>query len=300
MSEFDTFYSKMWGTRWPYLRSSLFQRENQVARYNIFSGLLAQETIEFQKISLLGLQNIFACTDQLRKVIPRSENELLSFYIMDPASIWIAEQLSVQSGNQVLDMCAAPGGKTLCLIEKISDEGQLIANDSSPGRRDRLIKVIQQYVPRNIRERVRVSGKVGGLFAKSHEEQFDRILVDAPCSGERHLINNDSELKKWSPKRTERLAQEQYSLLVAALHACKPGGEIIYSTCSLSNIENDGVINMLLQKKSKWFRDACVEIKILDLPEGAERTQHGVYFLPDALGIGPLFACSLRKLTSLS
>jgi len=176
------------------------------------------------------------------------------------------------------------------LIEALAHDGEILANEPSPGRRDRLIKVIQQYVPRDVRNRVRVTGKNGGLFSQSHPETFDRILVDAPCSGERHLLSNAKEKALWSASRTEKLAQQQYSLLSGALEALKPGGTLVYSTCSLSKEENDEVLRRLQKKKGDRF-----EIHNLAAPALAEKTEFGVAFLPDLCGFGPLFAALLQK-----
>lgn len=287
MSNFNDYYKEFWKERWDLLLEALKNQEFQVARKNLFSNV---ETSALQKFCPPSYPQCYQVTDSLRAELPRGSEGLLGFYIMDPASVWIANLLQVQPGDRVLDMCAAPGGKTLCLIEALRDSGELIANEPSPQRRERLMKVIQQYIPRTVRDRVRVSGKSGGLFSKSDPVSFDRILVDAPCSGERHLIANKKEMLNWTPSRSKRLAQEQYSLLSGALEALKPGGVLVYSTCSLSLQENDQVLSQLLKKKSDKF-----QFDEFEIPERAERTKFGVYFLPDQLGFGPLFASRMIK-----
>src|SRR5690606_34191383 len=122
--------------------------------------------------------------------------------IMDPASVMVARALEAQSGDRVLDMCAAPGGKSLILIEALKEDGQIFCNDLSPERRERLKKVIQQYVPRDVRNRVWVTGKDGVQFGLKEPESFDRVLLDAPCSGERHILENATAQAEWSPRRT--------------------------------------------------------------------------------------------------
>ena len=284
---FQNFYREQWGERWTQLDQSLRQGETQVARRNRFSDVSAEGLREFGE----GWPDCFEPTPSLRRDLPRGSEGLLGFYLMDPASVWIARALRVQPDDLVLDLCAAPGGKSLCLIEALaSGTGQILANEPSPGRRERLMKVIQQYVPRDVRERVRVTGKEGGLFSKSHPEIFDRILVDAPCSGERHLLENAKEMKVWSPSRSQRLAREQYALLSGALEALKPGGTIVYSTCALSSLENDAVLEKFLKKKGDR-----ADVVPLDAPQGSERTLYGVQFLPDRLGYGPLFAAQIIK-----
>ena len=286
-SEFDSFYQEQWGNRWPLLREALTLNEIQVARHNLFSdanlsGLKAFRPADFPEC--------YEVSPEIRAQIPRGSENLLSYYILDPASQWAARSLDVQSGDSVLDMCAAPGGKTLVLIEALANEGEILANEPSPARRERLMGIIRQYVPRDVRDRVRVTGKEGGLFSKTHPNTFDRILIDAPCSGERHLLENAKEMEQWSAARTSKLAQTQYALLSGGLEALKPGGHLVYSTCSVSRMENDEVVRRILKKKKERL-----VLEELVAPEGAEKTEFGVFFLPDRCGFGPLYVSRLRK-----
>jgi len=271
------FYRRMHGERWESLYAALMSPEKQIARWNHFSEDTPKE--DFFPL-------------ETSQEIPRDSEGLLKFYVMDLASYWAAKALEVQSGDVVLDMCAAPGGKSLILAEALREEGELLANEVSEARRERLKKVIQQYIPRNVRDRVWVTGKDGGKFALTHKEKFDRILVDAPCSGERHLFETQKELQEWKISRSEKLAQRQYALMTAALLAVRPGGRIVYSTCSISNLENDGVIEKLLKKKEGQFRVLESSLPI----EGAERTQFGVRLWPDRCAAGPIYYSVLEKI----
>lgn len=271
----NRFYQQMHGERWPTLLQALGNKEKQIARWNRFSKT-------FDEAPYFTVQN--------SQEIPRDENGLLQYYIMDPASYWAAKALDVQDGDQVLDMCAAPGGKTLILAEALKSSGEITANEISEARRERLKKVIQQYIPRNIRERVWVTGKDAGKFALTHKDKFDRILVDAPCSGEKHLFETPKELTEWKVSRSEKLAQRQYALLTAALLACRAGGRIVYSTCSISNLENDEVIAKLLKKKEGF------KVLKMDLPmPGAEHTEYGIRMWPDQCEGGPIYYSVLEK-----
>lgn len=275
--EFDVYYESVFLERWTALKSALMAPEVRVQRPNGF------------------------CTThspmQSGQEIPRSADGLLEYYVMDQASIWAAQALDVQAGDVVLDMCAAPGGKTLVLAEALREQGELTANEMSAARRDRLTQVIRQYIPRDIRERVFVTGRDGGLFARSHAEKFDRILVDAPCSGERHLLENVEELSQWRLSRSEKLAQRQYALLTAALLAVKPGGIIVYSTCAISPLENDGVVERLLKKKDGFKVTASSEVrKIAGSQKGVEETRFGIQILPDVCeGLGPIYIAKLQR-----
>ncbi len=266
----------MHGDRWPTLLQSLLEPEKQVQRWNQFATPPpSQEISDVEK----------------KGEISRDANGLLQTYIMDPASYWAAKALDVQSGDSVLDMCAAPGGKSLILAEALHESGELIANEVSESRRERLKKVIQQYIPRDVRDRVWVTGKDGGKFALTHAQKFDRVLVDAPCSGERHLFETKKELEEWKPSRSEKLAQRQYALLTAALIATRPEGRIVYSTCSISDLENDLVIKKLQHKKAGKF--VVLETELPPVP-GAEKTEFGIRMWPDRSAAGPIYYSVLQ------
>ena len=282
-------FEKIYGPRWGDLFDALKSPERQVARLNRLSSaepLLLEEAAK----SHPSLQGSYWLPPQAFFQPERTPEELLNVYVMDPASVIVARALEVQEGDRLLDMCAAPGGKSLILIEGIKDSGEIFANDLSPERRERLKKVIQQYVPRTIRDRVWVTGKDGVQFGLKEPGSFDRVLLDAPCSGERHVLENKKALEEWSPRRGEHLATRQYSLLSAALLAVKSGGRIVYSTCSINPEENDGVIHKLLKKKKD-------QVKLMPQETYAvgEKTEYGVAFLPDRCGFGPLYYAVIEK-----
>ena len=128
-------------------------------------------------------------------------------------------------------------------------------------------------------------------FAIKAKETFDSILVDAPCSGERHLLQTPKELESWKVSRTKGLAKKQYALLSAAAEAIKPDGYILYATCSISPLENDAVVDRLIHK-----RKGQLELVSLEDPSGmGEATLRGLRFLPDHCGFGPLYFSLLKK-----
>lgn len=284
-------FSEVYGPRWPELFQALQNREQQVARRNLLStseNLAAKKWHSFPQKS--ELPECYWIPSGEHSTPERNSDELLDVYVMDPASVMVAKALEVQPGDRVLDMCAAPGGKSLILIESLANEGEIFCNDISPERRERLKKVIQQYVPRSVRDRVWVTGKDGVQFGLKEPAGFDRVLLDAPCSGERHILENSAAQEEWSPRRTEHLAARQYALLAAAFLAVKPGGRIVYSTCSISPDENDGVVQKLLKKKK-------TAVKLLPAPlgVGGERTEAGVAYMPDRCGFGPLYFAVIEK-----
>lgn len=278
------FYQEFWGDRWPALALALATEPRQIVRTNLFSPL----TTASENTPVFGIPQSRWAQPEDYASIERHENGLLQSYIMDPGSAWIAYQLPLKSGDQVLDLCAAPGGKTLILAERQMD-CEITANEPHPQRRQRLIKNIRGYLSQERRALVWVTGRAGGLFAKSHAEKFDAILIDAPCSGERFLWQSAADLAAWTPRRSERLAQEQYALLTAGLLALKPGGFLLFSTCSLSPFENESVIKRLIAKKSGF--------KICSLPPASfiEKSEYGYWILPDQQGFGPFYLTLLQK-----
>jgi 16S rRNA C967 or C1407 C5-methylase (RsmB/RsmF family) len=271
---FDSFYSSVYGERWSDLKNSLIKESILIRWQNSF----AKNESALDQVT----------TDVEFTGIPRASNGLLSYYILDQASAWVAESLCVPPEAVVLDMCAAPGGKSVILANRLFDGnssevlerkcmGSLILNELSAGRRERLFKVVQNYIPRDVRNHVQITGKDGLRFGMIQPETYDAILLDAPCSGERHLLENKRELENWSENRTKGLAQKQYGLLTSALLALKPGGHLIYSTCSVSPFENDGVIAKLIKKKST--EGFSIRKDLLKRGIGAEDTEFGLMYL---------------------
>ena len=217
--------------------------------------------------------------------------EGLEPYFLDEASVFAAESLGVVPGDCVLDMCAAPGGKSLVLASRLKGEGSLQSNDRSPDRRLRLSHVLEKSLPAEWRQIVNISGYDGVKFGMHKKECYDRILLDAPCSSDRHVLNSPSHLEVWSVKRVKRLAVEQGGLLASAIDALKPGGTLVYGTCALSPMENDDVVKRILKK-----RPSMRSVQIEELPPGADRTEFGVHILPDRCeGRGPIYCAKLEK-----
>lgn len=211
-------------------------------------------------------------------------------YFLDEASYYTALQLAPQPGERVLDMCAAPGGKTLVLLHRFPDI-ELIANERSSTRRDRLHRVLRQHLTAGQLQRVSVTGFDARVWFQHEQAAYERILLDVPCSSERHILHSDSHLKKWSPARSKHLAIQAFAMLASALEVVKPGGLIVYSTCALSALENDGVIQKMYKKRAGRF-----ELQSLHLPFG-EQTRYGWQVLPDtAEGRGPMYAAGIRKI----
>ncbi len=254
---FDQFYSELYGQRWPILREALLEDTNPVSL----------------------------------------SEELRTPYYMDKASILAASILPISENNSVLDMCAAPGGKTLSIALRLGGKGSLISNDRSAPRRNRLIKVLDECLPSEMRSVVKVTGHDSSQWALHEKNAYDRVLLDAPCSSERHVLTDQSALSIWSPNRPKQLAIQQFAMLCSALDAAKEGGFILYSTCSICNLENELVIEKLHLRRSGLFEEVDMLLEHPELKEKSEALSHGRIVLPDVQnGSGPLYFCLLRKL----
>jgi 16S rRNA C967 or C1407 C5-methylase (RsmB/RsmF family) len=168
-------------------------------------------------------------------------------YHLDFASTLPIEALNIQNTDKVVDLCSAPGGKSLMIMGK--EPASLICNDLSNDRLQRVKKVMREYLPENLQEKVSFTKRDATLWSQFEKEEYDKVLLDAPCSSERHFLEKESELQHWSEGRTKRLAKLQWSLLASAIDITKPGGLLVYSTCSISPLENDEVIRKALKKR---------------------------------------------------
>ncbi len=219
------------------------------------------------------------------------DENLLKPYYLDYASVQAALALPPLENGTCLDMCAAPGGKTLVLSNAMGKDVSITANEISADRRNRLVKVLNEHLKPESRERIKISGYDASKMPRYEKAVYDRILLDAPCSSERHVLQQEKYLKQWTESRIKNLAQRQWSLLSAAFLLLKDNAFLVYSTCALSCQENDEVIARLIKK----YKD---QVEIISTPslEDAEKTQYGNIFLPDrANGAGPIYFCLVKK-----
>ncbi len=224
-----------------------------------------------------------------------AERGLLEPYRLDAASVFAAESLPLPESGEILDACAAPGGKTLVLASRLAPGATLVANELSSERRRRLSDVLDGHLSPSLRARVRVSGfdaaEAGGR--PSERGRFGAILLDAPCSSERHVLRDRAALDEWTAARVRFLARRQWSLLSSAFLMLAPGGSLVYSTCSICPDENDGVVGRLFDKYGAEAES--IRPEAIAFP-GAEITERGLLILPDRSGgAGPMYVAGIRK-----
>ncbi len=179
------------------------------------------------------------------------------FVVQDEASQLIPLAVGARPGQQVLDLCASPGGKTVAMAADMNDVGTVVACDVRPRR----VSLLRDTVRSSGSKAVRVL-HVDSLGALPFQPCFDRVLVDAPCSG-LGTIRRDPDIRwRRSEANLLALARDQVTLLVRAAQVAKPGGRLVYATCSSEPEENDGVVEAFLSQ--------CPEFQVMDLrQEGA-------------------------------
>ncbi|CDJ66292.1 hypothetical protein, conserved [Eimeria necatrix] len=273
-------------------------------------------------------------------------------YFLDGASALAAFVLEARPGEVVLDMCAAPGGKSLIISSMMSqaklpsyiignnsmsyeidsidndDEagGLLVCNDASRDRLARLQATLTKFLPPYATAGQRLQFSCADVCKGGAFERFapyDRILLDAPCSSDRHLLRKGgSAVAKWSQGTPKAHAERQLKMLLIASKLLKKNGILLYTTCSLSELENDGVIDKFLKKAKgnvktlplfdgEWPAEVRLEGATANQDEtthenagrksgsalfSIEKLKHGYAMLPDVSRFGPMYFCRMQIL----
>lgn len=165
------------------------------------------------------------------------------YYLQEPSAMTPANRLPVEEHEKVLDLCAAPGGKTTELAAKLAGTGLLVANDISNSRARILLKNLELFGMGNICVMSENPEKMVPKFT----EYFDKILVDAPCSGEGMFRKDEKMVKSWEQEGPEIYCDIQKKLILEAAQMLRPNGLLLYSTCTFNQEENEGTIQYLME-----------------------------------------------------
>lgn len=212
--------------------------------------------------------------------------------IQDESSMLVADAVDASPGMSVLDCCAAPGGKSCHIAERLDGRGEVIANDVHPHK----AKLIEEQADRlGLSGTVRITtGDALELPERYAPASFDRVLLDAPCSG-LGVIRRKPDLK-WdkSPGDIEAIARLQQELLEAASGLVKPGGVLVYSTCTIERAENAGAVAAFLERHPEFAPDERPEV-FRRLPSAAAREAIGLQVLPQDAGSDGFYIARLVK-----
>lgn len=218
------------------------------------------------------------------------------YYIQEASSMLpVAALFSASPApERVMDMAAAPGSKTTQIAAGMQNQGAILANEYSASR----VKVLHANLSRCGVSNTALSHFDGRVFGPALPETFDAILLDAPCSGEGVIRKDPDALRNWSAESTDAIAATQRELIDSAFHALRPGGTLIYSTCTLNLRENQQVIAWLVDR----YAGAVVIEPLNTLFTGAERvvTQEGfLHVFPQIFDSEGFFVACLRKRQSV-
>ena len=210
-----------------------------------------------------------------------------AYYVQEASSMFVWQALIqlVDKDAVVLDMCAAPGGKSTAIAQYLSEEGFLVSNEYVPQRAHVLVENITKWGAPNCV----VTNNAPRHFEKL-KSRFDAILVDAPCSGEGMFRKDERAREEWSPANVEMCVERQREILESAWHVLKPGGVLIYSTCTFNSHENE--------EQVQWLIDE-MEAEYLPIKIGEDwmitETERGYRFLPHKTRGEGLFMAAVRK-----
>ena len=164
-------------------------------------------------------------------------------YSQEPAAQMVAQVAAPAKGSRVLDLAAAPGGKSTHLLSYLDNTGLLVSNEINPKRSKILVENIERFGARN----VVVTNTSADKLAKVFKNYFDTIVFDGPCSGEGMFRKDPDAIQYWHKEYPSELAQLQKDILSDGLKMLAPGGQLIYSTCTWSPEENEGVVAWILE-----------------------------------------------------
>lgn len=260
---------------------------------------LRREGVEFAPV--LWLPDAYTADPECRSRLVRSPLFATGRICLQNVSSMAAVQvLDPQPDEEVLDLAAAPGGKTLLLAQWMQNRGRIAAVEVVRERFYKLRAVLKTGGAANVRAYL-VDGRTIG---RKTPERFDRVLLDAPCSGEsRFHADAPASFARWSPRKIAECSRKQVGLLRSALAAAKVGGVVLYCTCSFAPEENEAVVDAVLRDWGEAVETEPISLPIKNVQPGlagwGERGFHpavaaAVRILPTAEMDG-FFLCRLRK-----
>ena len=187
-------------------------------------------------------------------------HEAGAYYIQEPSAMAVVSLLDPKPGERVLDLCAAPGGKSTHAASRLNGKGLLIANEIHPAR----AKILSQNVERMGAKNVVVTNETPARLSKQFPEFFDAMIVDAPCSGEGMFRKDEEAIGHWSPENVRLCAERQDEILEEAAKMLRSGGRMVYSTCTFAPEEDEGAIARFLN------RHADFSLKTVTLCDGMD------------------------------
>ena len=224
-----------------------------------------------------------------------------AYYLQEPSAMLPAAALPVEPGDRVLDLCAAPGGKSTALAEKLQGQGVLLCNDVSASRAKALIKNLELFGVSNAVVTAEMPERLASVFSG----YFDKILIDAPCSGEGMFRKSSAMIADWTEDKPKEYAALQREILQYAIRMLRPGGMLLYSTCTYAPEEDEGSVSYLLNlPEAKELELELVELSADHgflqgnpdwIPEGSDELKKTVHLFPHRVRGEGHFAALFRS-----
>ncbi len=171
-----------------------------------------------------------------------------AYYIQEASAMASAAALDARPGEHILDLCAAPGGKSTQIAAALGDSGLLVSNDPEPARAKALAGNLERMGVPNATVVCGLPAKLAGVWP----ERFDAVLVDAPCSGEGMFRRDPASREEWKAASPEGCARRQAEILDQAARMLRPGGRLVYSTCTFNEFENEGSVRGFLERHPEF------------------------------------------------
>ena len=269
--EFLERMEKMLGSEYRAFLESYDKEQYKALRFNALRGkhdeFLKENPFDLSRVSWEENGYYYTEADKPGK---HPYHEAGVYYIQEPSAMAPVGFLEPKPGEVILDLCAAPGGKSTQIGVKMHGQGLLITNEIHPQRAKILSENIERMGIWNAIVLNETPEKLGERFSGF----FDKILVDAPCSGEGMFRKNDEAGKEWSPENVALCAKRQDAILDEAAKMLKRGGRIVFSTCTFATEENEGSISRFLE------RHADFSVKKVCVFDGMEQNEWGVRLWP--------------------
>jgi NOL1/NOP2/sun family putative RNA methylase len=294
--------SRFLGKEYPAFAESLTQDPVHGLRVNT----LKISTDEFHKLSPFPLDGKVAWCDSAFCLLPFDSSPGLHpyhlaglYYLQDPSAMSAAELLGPQPGERVLDLAAAPGGKTTHIASLMQGQGLLVANEIKTKRINHLVVNVERWGAAN----VVITNETPERLADHFGAYFDRVIVDAPCSGEGMFRKDIRSRLNWSEEMVAGCAVRQTNILRVAAHLVRPGGHLLYSTCTFAPEENEAVMARFLQEHTDFDVESLPQLPgfMTGRPEWAEVSKEvqeltgAVRLFPHRLNGEGHFACLLQR-----
>jgi 16S rRNA (cytosine967-C5)-methyltransferase len=215
------------------------------------------------------------------------------FEVQDEGSQLVAALVSAKPGMKVIDFCAGTGGKTLAIAAQMENKGRILAWDSSAKRLGQIKERLRRAGVDNVQ--VHVLEHENDQFIKRHKDSADRVLVDAPCSGTGTWRRNPDLKWRFTPKDLEEVVAVQQRILQSAARLVRPGGQLVYATCSLLPCENQGQIEQFLKNISNFEVVPVDKIWDKARPESSGASAPYLSLTPHQDGVDGFFAAVLER-----